>query len=433
MAQFSNFLSQSPLHLQLRSVLAAARRVRREVALLLIGIDAYAGSTRDGTGRTQMVQQASLHIRAVLRESDTTFQLEGGRLAVLLPSVRGSDDAVVVAKKILNAFDQPLLLDERRVRLRARIGIALFPAQSRTADALVEHASQALNAAERGGDRLVVYSQPALESAYRALRMSDLRQSIVEDQLFLVFQPKVNLRTGLLSGVESLVRWNHPQFGLIEPDEFIPVAEQTGLITPLTLWVLHRSLLQCGAWRRAGIELTVAVNLSMLNLPAPELPGQIAGLLRDTGIAARELELEITESAIMDDPERTLCTLQEIRRLGVRLAIDDFGTGYSSLAYLSRLPVTTIKIDKSFIQSLGSVKENTLIVRSIIDLAHNLGLNVVAEGVETAAAKEMLSRLECDEAQGYYFGHPRIGSEISRMFGRPLPVPEPAQLVAKEL
>jgi EAL domain-containing protein (putative c-di-GMP-specific phosphodiesterase class I) len=246
--------------------------------------------------------------------------------------------------------------------------------------------------------------------------MSELRQAIVADQLFLLYQPKINLRTSSIAGLEVLTRWQHPDLGLIPPDEFIPVAERTGLIIPLTLWVLHHSLLQCRAWNDMGFDLPVAVNLSMWNLEAQELPDQIAGLIKSIGLPANKLELEITESAIMLDPQRTMRTLTLIRDLGVRFAIDDFGTGYSSLTHLRKLPVAGIKIDKSFVKSMESDRDNAVIVRSIIDLGHNLGLRVTAEGVETQDAKDMLLRFGCDEAQGYYYSHPILAHEIFRFF-----------------
>jgi EAL domain-containing protein (putative c-di-GMP-specific phosphodiesterase class I) len=246
--------------------------------------------------------------------------------------------------------------------------------------------------------------------------MSELRQAIVADQLFLLYQPKINLKNGLIAGLEVLTRWQHPELGIIPPDEFIPIAERTGLIIPLTLWVLHQSLLQCRAWNNMGIDVGIAVNLSMWNLEAQELPDQIAGLMQTVAMPPDRLELEITESAIMGDPQRTMRTLTLIRDLGVHFTIDDFGTGYSSLAHLRKLPVTGMKIDKSFVQNMETDRDNAVIVRSIIDLGHNLGLKVTAEGVETSGAKDMLVGFDCDEAQGYYYSHPIPAREVAELF-----------------
>jgi EAL domain-containing protein (putative c-di-GMP-specific phosphodiesterase class I) len=242
--------------------------------------------------------------------------------------------------------------------------------------------------------------------------MSQLRQGIVGDEMFLLFQPKIDLRDGTVSSVEALARWRHPELGLILPEEFIPVAERTGLIVPLTLWVLHRSLMQCLAWNQSGIDLRVAVNLSMWNLDAQELPDQIAGLLESVNISPHRLELEITESSVMNDPRRSLINLTRIKELGVRLSIDDFGAGYSSLAYLTKLPVKGLKIDKSFVQNMATERDNAVIVKSIVDLGHNLGLKVVAEGVETRETVEILRAFKCDEAQGYYFSRPIPGDKV---------------------
>jgi EAL domain-containing protein (putative c-di-GMP-specific phosphodiesterase class I) len=236
--------------------------------------------------------------------------------------------------------------------------------------------------------------------------MSELRHAIVTDQLFLTFQPKVHLTEGPITGLEVLLRWQHPEHGIILPDQFVPVAERTGLIIPLTLWVLQQSLLQCRQWNKLGLNVGVSVNLTMWNLEAAELPEQIEALLRDTGVAPTNLELEITETSIMSDPQRVIRTLNQIRQFGVRFAIDDFGTGYSSFAYLTKLPVACIKIDKSFVQNIATDRDSSVVVKSIIDLGHNLGLKVVAEGVETATASKMLAEFQCDEGQGFYFCRP---------------------------
>jgi EAL domain-containing protein (putative c-di-GMP-specific phosphodiesterase class I)/GGDEF domain-containing protein len=418
MPQIFDLTPQSAFQLFVRQALIAAQHGTRQVGLLLVHVDVessiigYNAETQE-----QLICQAWIRIRSSLRESDAIFRTEEGALAVLLASIAGANDAILVAKKILRQFEQPILWNGSKIALRIRIGIALFPEQSRNAIALIKHAGDALKTAKRSGEGFALYSEIAKPRPGGLLRMSELRQAIVQDQLFLLYQPKVRLRDGSILGIEALARWKHPHLGVIEPNDFIPVAEQTGLIIPLTLWVLHRALLQCRAWKELGIDLSLAINLSMLNLTAAELPEQIAALLKDAAIPSERLELEITESVIMDDPERTLRTLRQIRSLGVRLAIDDFGTGYSSLAHLSRLPVTTIKIDKSFIREMEATKDNAVIVRSIIDLAHNLDLQVVAEGVESVAAKEMLVAFGCDEAQGYYFSPPVPAPHIQRFFG----------------
>jgi EAL domain-containing protein (putative c-di-GMP-specific phosphodiesterase class I) len=280
---------------------------------------------------------------------------------------------------------------------------------------LLQRAALALTSAQQTRNRWLVYSEEQPYSQRNPLGMSELREAIVADQLFLLYQPKVNLINESISGVEVLARWQHPDIGLISPDEFIPVAERTGLIIPLTLWVLHQALVQCRTWNNMGLDVSVAVNLSMWNLEAQELPEQIKGLLKSLAVSPERLELEITESAIMGDPQRAMRTLRLIRDLGVALTIDDFGTGYSSLAYLRKLPVLNIKIDKSFVINMERDRDNAVIVRSIIDLGHNLGLKVIAEGVETFESSEMLRAFNCDEAQGYFYSRPIPAYAITKI------------------
>jgi predicted signal transduction protein with EAL and GGDEF domain len=403
--------------LRVRQTILAAQHGIKQVGLLLIdidGVDIFVG--RNSQLAQEFYEKTWIGLRTVLRDSDTIVRMDSGELAVLLPSVTGPEDVILVARKILCKLEEPLLLEGLAIDVRPRIGIALFPEHSTNADNLVHRADVALDTAKRTRNKYALYTQEQCNIARAPLRMSELRQAIVADQLFLLYQPKINLKNGLIAGLEVLTRWQHPELGLIPPDEFIPIAERTGLIIPLTLWVLHQSLLQCRAWKDMGIDVSVAVNLSMWNLEAQELPDQIAGLTKSIGMPPDRLELEITESAIMGDPQRTMRTLTRIRDLGMRFTIDDFGTGYSSLAHLRKLPVTGMKIDKSFVKNMEWDRDNAVIVRSIIDLGHNLGLKVTAEGVETREAKDMLVGFNCDEAQGYYYSHPIPAREIVQLF-----------------
>jgi len=388
--------------LRLRQAILAAQHDVKQVGLLLIDIDATDNlPIQDCELAKEFSEKIWIGLRTVLRDSDTIVRMDGGELAVLLPSVAGPEDVIFVARKVLSKLEEPWLLRGLKFDVRPRIGIALFPEHSSNADNLVQRADIALTTAKRTRNKYVLYAQEQNNAPRTVLSMRELRQAIVADQLFLLYQPKINLKNGLIAGLEVLARWQHPELGLIPPDEFIPVAERTGLIIPLTLWVLHQSLLQCRAWNDMGIDIGIAVNLSMWNLEAQELPDQIAGLTKSIGMPADKLELEITESAIMGDPQRTMRTLTLIRDLGVRFTIDDFGTGYSSLAHLRKLPVTWMKIHKSFVPNMESERDNAVIVRSIIDLGHNLGLKITAKGEEAQHAKDMLDSFECDEAQGY--------------------------------
>jgi predicted signal transduction protein with EAL and GGDEF domain len=390
----------------IRQAILGAQHSTKQVALLLIAFDDFPEAMPSiGGFATPLLEEMFIRLRAFLRDSDIVVQVDNGGLAVLLLSITGTDDAVLVALKIVKTLKEPLDSDGVAFEICPRIGIALFPEHSTNADTLIELADSALNLAKKTRKNYFVYSQDSVPER-PPLRMGELRQAIVADQLFLLFQPKIQLKKGIISGLEVLSRWQHPDFGVISPNDFIPVAERTGLIIPLTLWVLHQSLQQCRAWKDMGIDVNIAVNLSMWNLEEQEFPNQIQGLLRNAGVAAERLELEITESAIMVDPQQVMQTLHCIKDLGVRFTIDDFGTGYSSLAYLKKLPVSGIKIDKSFVQNMEIDRDNAVIVRSIVDLGHNLGLNVVAEGVETSDSNEMLKTFHCDEAQGFYYGRP---------------------------
>jgi diguanylate cyclase (GGDEF)-like protein len=407
--------------LRVRQAILAAQHGVKQVALLLIDVGGFNDFAIQDSALTQeLAERIWIRLRGVLRDSDTIVRMDGGELAVLLPSVAGPEDVILVARKVLKKLEEPLLFTDIKTDVQPRIGIALFPEHSTNANNLVQRADNALATAKKTENKYVLYAQEHRNRFRAPLRMSELRQAIVADQLFLLYQPKINLKNGLIAGLEVLTRWQHPELGLIPPDEFIPVAERTGLIIPLTLWVLHQSLLQCRAWNDVGIDVSVAVNLSMWNLEAQELPDQIAGLLKAIAMPPDRLELEITESAIMGDPQRTMRTLTLIRDLGVHFTIDDFGTGYSSLAHLRRLPVTGMKIDKSFVQNMELDRDDAVIVRSIIDLGHNLGLKVTAEGVETHGAKDMLVGFECDEAQGYYYSHPMPAHKIAQLFKEPL-------------
>ena len=401
-------------HIQIRQAVLVAQHSSRQVGVLMIDFDAGQSSTRDGGGLPNDTREKALALVAgTLRESDALCRRGGGRIAVLLPSLRNPDDAMLVADKILRKLDHLFQAANGAIPFRPKIGVSLFPNHGSTASTLLECADVALNTARQNNDHCILYSQQ-FGSPRPPLRLSALRQAIVRDQLFPLYQPKIDLRNGRVTGLEVLTRWRHPEYGLIMPDEFIPLAERTGLIVPLTLWVLNEAMTQCRRWREHGIDSNIAVNLSMWNLDAPELPDQIAALLSSTGVSAAQLELEITESAIMDDPQRAMRTVKAIRELGVRFTIDDFGTGYSSLAYLKKLPVSSIKIDKSFTLNMESDNDSAVIVRAIVDLGHNLGLKVIAEGVETREAKEMLADFGCDDAQGYYFSRPITAPDITR-------------------
>ena len=404
-------------HLRVRQAILVAQTGARQFGLLLIQCPTSINDPYDGDREFQ--KSLFMQIRNSLRDSDTIINLSDCLVGVLLPFVRSPEDVELVIWRILGKLEETFNGESMHSKIAPFLGAALFPDHASEVEQLIECAEKALRRAQTTGSRFAIHSELVPGQKPTKHLMTELRHAIVAEQLFLAYQPKVNLSGGYVTGVEALARWQHPQRGVITPDEFIPVAERTGLIIPLTLWVLQRALTQCRRWLDIGLNISVAVNLSMWNLETQELPAQIVGLLRDTGVPPANLELEITESSIMGDPQRVITTLNKIRAYGVRFAIDDFGTGYSSFNYLTKLPVKSIKIDKSFVLGLGINRDNALIVRSIIDLSHNLGLKVVAEGVETATARDMLKSFGCDEAQGYYYSRPQLPSIMTHFLSEP--------------
>jgi EAL domain-containing protein (putative c-di-GMP-specific phosphodiesterase class I) len=291
--------------------------------------------------------------------------------------------------------------------VRGSIGIALFPEHGTDASLLLQRADVAMYHAKRTDSGYAPYAAEHDEySPDRLTLITELRQAIEQDQLILYFQPKLRIQSEEIDGVEALVRWEHPERGLIPPDQFIPLAEHTGLIRPLTTWVLDQALRQCREWQGAGLELRVAVNVSARSLHEPDLVSSIERLLATHDVRAGLLEVELTESALMADPVRGADVLVRLHQMGVKIAVDDFGTGYSSLAYLKRLPVDAIKIDKSFVQNMATQQDDVFIVRSVSDLGHSLGLEVVAEGVESKHGLHLLQMMGCDLAQGYHVSRP---------------------------
>jgi diguanylate cyclase (GGDEF)-like protein len=348
----------------------------------------------------------------MVRGGDLVARLGGDEFAVLL---RHGDAALAesVAARIGAAFDAPLTLEEHTVDMGAGIGIACWPQHATDADVLLSRAEVAMYAAKRRTNGPLMYDASFDAASAQTLSLlTELRQAVERGELRLYLQPKLMLDNGRISGAEALVRWQHPQRGLVPPMEFIPFAEQTGFIRVLTMWVFEEAARHWLALQAEGLPLTLSINLSTRDLLDPDLPAKFDALLVKHRVPAEAFCLEITESAIMDDPARALATLNRLSLLGFRLSIDDFGTGYSSLAYLKRLPVDELKIDKSFVMSMEKDLDDAKIVRSTIDLAHNLGLTVVAEGVEDAKAWQMLRELECDEAQGYHMGRPMPATEF---------------------
>ena len=353
-----------------------------------------------------LLKHVARKISAAMRRTDTVARLGGDEFVLLLPAASAAS-AEAIVKKMLPFLCQRASLDGVMVDVAASMGIASCPEHDGDVQQLLLKADMAMYAAKRANVGYRVYTAEIEAVASKNVELqNELRYAIENDQLLLHYQPKINHHTACIMGVEALVRWNHPQRGWLPPDEFIPMAEASGLIQPLTLWVIQAALQQTVKWHEAGHTFTVAVNLSTRNLLDGDLPGRVAKLLATYHVKPECLVFEITESAVMAEPARALETLLKLNKMGIQLSLDDFGTGYSSLAYLKKLPVSEIKIDKSFIKDMELDASDTVIVRSTIALGHNLGMKVVAEGVENLEIWELLTALGCDASQGYYMSRP---------------------------
>jgi len=325
---------------------------------------------------------------------------------VILPDT-AAEGAVEIAQGICMAMGKPVVVEGVPLELECVAGVALYPGHGEEAELLLQRASVALDVASRERRGVVLYDPRSDPYSPRRLRiLGELRGALETGQLFLQYQPKINLAEGRVSGVEALIRWRHPTLGVLPPGEFLEAVEPTAIMKPLTGWILGEALRSCRSWLSDGLELPVAVNLSARNLDDPQLPDQVLGLLSTTGVPPGLLELEVTESAILSSGNAPREVLERLDALGVTITIDDFGTGYSSLKHLRTMPVSVIKIDRSFVGGMASNKDDEVIVRSSIDLAHNLGLTVVAEGVEDRQTWEMLAARGCDEGQGFLMGRP---------------------------
>ena len=401
---------------RLRQAILAAQRDHHSLALLILDLDRFK-EINDTLGHHHgdlLLKEVGPRLRAALRESDTIARLGGDEFAVLLPTA-DQDGAVMTAQKILQALTKPFTLDDLTLDVEASIGIELFSERALDAETILRHADVAMYMAKQAGSGYALYDSEHDQYSHRRLSlMGELRYAIERKQLFLHYQPTVSLKQGRVIGVEALLRWRHPKYGLVPTDQFIPLAEQTGLIKPLTEMVVDAALDQCRAWLREGITLSVSVNLSARSLHDATFADQIDKRLLEYGIPPRLLEMEITESAIMADPDRAMEILSSLSIMGVRLSIDDFGVGHSSLTYLKKLPVHEIKIDRSFVLNMSDDPDDAMIVRSIIDLGHNQNLKVVAEGVQSQQTLDRLIEMGCDSAQGYFISRPIPADELTR-------------------
>ena len=402
-----------------QKAILSGQHEQRPVALMLMDLDNFK-DVNDTLGHNcgdSLLQHVSVRLRGALFASDMVARLGGDEFGILLPKLASADDVDRVIKKLQDCLKAPFMIDGIPITVEASIGIAMMPQHADDANTLLQRADIAMYRAKKMASSYAMYSQVYnLHTPERLGLMAELRDGIEHNQLLLHFQPTVELKSNCIFGCEALVRWQHPRIGLVPPDKFILAAEQTGLISPLTRWVLNDALSQCQNLRREGIPLRVSVNLSARSLHNPQLPKMIENALNATSAKPDQLLLEVTESAIVLDPERAQENLVALNRMGVWISIDDFGTGYTSLSSIKHLPVNEIKIDKSFVTNMLTDKKDEMIVRTVIELGHNFGLSVVAEGVETQEVLDALTALGCDLVQGYFLSTPLAYEQLKTWF-----------------
>ncbi|MEJ2690149.1 MAG: bifunctional diguanylate cyclase/phosphodiesterase, partial [Deltaproteobacteria bacterium] len=392
-----------------------AVREKSSLAVCILDIDRFkeVNDTLGHYNGDRLLKQVALRLTGIIRESDTLARLGGDEFGFMLPKVATCEDLKIFGEKIRKGLEKPFSLENLSLDVSASIGAVLYPEHGNDVDTLIQRADVAMYVAKEDHAGMVIYSKELDgHSPHRLTLRSELREAINKDQLVLYYQPKLLSKPNELHSVEALVRWQHPTHGFMPPDEFIPLAERTGLISDLTYWVLKQGLRQCAEWHKANIKIGISVNVSSLCLLDPEFPDVLTGLLATLDFPANFLMIEITETSIMVDPERSFQVLNRVAEMGVGISIDDFGTGYSSMGYLKKLPATELKIDKSFVIDMVENDSDLSIVHATIQLGHNLGLKVVAEGVENLATFNKLKEMGCDYLQGYFISKPAPADDL---------------------
>jgi diguanylate cyclase (GGDEF)-like protein len=408
---------------RLAKSLAERHHPGRTIAIAALDLDRFSSvnqSLGHGVGDGVLVEIAH-RLESAVPLPHTFARVGGDSFGLLIASTTARMEAHAITSGMLAALEQPFLVNGEEIRVRLSIGVSVFPDDARRGDDLLAHAEAALVSSKRSGGGRVLFFDPSMSDSMqdRLALENDLRRALAAREFEVHYQPQISTRTGRILSVEALLRWRHPQKGLIAPSSFIPLAEQTGLIVALDAWVLREACRQARMWlAESGINFKVAVNLSMMQFRCPDALETIVAAVDDAGLDPRSLEIELTESALMIDPEKSATVLKLLRSMGVTIAIDDFGTGYSSLSYLRRLPIDKLKIDRSFIRDLPTSPTDESIVRAIVSLAHSVGLQVVAEGVETAEQLDRIRTLDCDQWQGYYCCQPQPAAELAaRLIG----------------
>ncbi|MGV3757964.1 MAG: putative bifunctional diguanylate cyclase/phosphodiesterase, partial [Actinomycetota bacterium] len=367
----------------------------------------------------KLLVEVRQRLQAMLPPTGTPARFAGDQFAVLVSGVSETEAVVELAESIHREFDTPFTADAVSLALGASLGVAFYPEHAATAELLLQRADAAGYMARQEGSGIEVYAAESDPYAPRRLALAaDLREALAQDEVDVYFQPKVSLADGVVVGAEALVRWTHPRLGPLSPDQFIPAAEHTGVIRALTLFVVEHGVRECRRWRDQGFDLTISVNLSARNLFDSHLVEDIGRIIDEAGVPASSVTLELTESTVMGSSRRSMDVLEGLHELGVGISVDDFGTGYSSLSHLRQLPVTELKVDKSFVQTMTTDEHDAVIVRALVDLGRSLGLHTVAEGVESTEAFELLKDMGCAEAQGYLLSRPLPVDQLQRWFER---------------
>ncbi|HYK05792.1 MAG TPA: EAL domain-containing protein [Thermoanaerobaculia bacterium] len=399
----------------LESAVVNAQAKGTMTALMLMDLDRFK-EVNDTFGHQfgdALLKQVAFRLQNQMRTGDVVARLGGDEFAVVLPSTADAHSTAITARRILNTLEQPFVVEAQVLEVGASIGIALYPEHGTDARTLLRRADVAMYDAKQKQSGYSFHREDVdTRTGDQMALVVELRRALEREELELYYQPKLHMRSGLVTRCEVLMRWNHPQRGLLAPSAFIPAAERTGLIRQMTDWLLDRALSQCRKWQDAGAPIHLALNVSAKSLLDQALPGKVQAALDRWEIDPRFLKIEITESSIMADPAHALAILSMLQSMGVRLSIDDFGTGYSSLTHLRELPIDEIKIDKSFVMGMTTSEADAAIVRTMIDLGHNLGKQVCAEGVEDEAMWDMLAGMGCDLAQGYWISRPKPANEL---------------------
>ncbi len=400
--------------------ISSAHRNGRTLAILFLDLDGFK-QVNDSLGHAigdQLLQSVATRLAACLRQSDTVSRLGGDEFVVLLSEVTHPGDAAISAKKILTALKAPHRVAQHEVAVTASIGLSIYPADGQDAETLIKNADLAMYQAKQSGRNNYQFFKASMNvrSAERQSFEEDLRHALERKEFKLHYQPKIDLKTGAITGAEALIRWRHPDRGLVSPLEFVPIAEECGLILPIGQWVLREACRQARAWQDAGMRaIPIAVNVSSVEFRREEFINNVWTILQDTRLEPRYLEFELTESVLMQHVESTARTLKALKDMGATLAIDDFGTGYSSLSYLSRFPIDALKLDRSFVHEIPSDTGDAIIISAVINMGKNLKQRVIAEGVETADQLAFLQAHGCDEGQGHYFSLPMVAQQFAKL------------------